>query len=142
VCRSTARAPQQQVVGFRVARVRAAGVTTPPGARSVKRENGRKGGRGERYAALETSSLGAGRPQPSGPVRRRPREAQLPLEVWRRRRAAPGWIYVAHEKLDTRNDVWLEPALAEALREAFGEAARPGEQFLHPDCRSSGELSQ
>jgi hypothetical protein len=42
----------------------------------------------------------------------------------------PGWVYVAHEKLDPRNDVWLEPALAEALRGAFGEAARPGEQFL------------
>jgi hypothetical protein len=42
----------------------------------------------------------------------------------------PGWIYVAHEKLDPRNDVWLEPALAEVLRAAFGEAARPGEQFL------------
>jgi serine/threonine protein kinase len=42
----------------------------------------------------------------------------------------PGWVYVAHDKLDPRNDVWLEPALAEALRGAFGEAARPGEQLL------------
>lgn len=41
----------------------------------------------------------------------------------------PGLVYVAHEKLDPRNDVGLEEGHAKTLHAAFGEPALPGEQF-------------
>jgi hypothetical protein len=40
-----------------------------------------------------------------------------------------GLVYVAHEKLDPRNDFWLDPTYAEPLLRTFGTGAPPGAQF-------------